>query len=75
MEWGIKADEDKLQCKCFKALDEIYKAVEEHICDTLYEAAILQVIAQDQLLKYEKGCPSQFLGWQLYPNDGHIVHW
>ena len=52
-EWGNKTDEDKLQYKCFKALEEVCKAAEEHIRDTLCTSATLQLIAQEQLSKYK----------------------
>ena len=50
-EWGNKTDEDKLQYKYFKALEEVCKAVEEHIHDTLRVSPTLQLIAQEQLSK------------------------
>ena len=30
-EWGIKSDEDKLQHKCVRALEEVLRALEDHI--------------------------------------------
>ena len=53
-EWGSKTDEDKLQFKCFKALDEVCRAIEEHIRDCFRRCATLQLIAQNQLTKCKK---------------------
>ena len=53
-EWGSKTDEDKLQFKCQKALDEVCKAVEEHIRDCFRQCATLQLIAHNQLSKSKR---------------------
>ena len=54
VEWGSKMDEDKLQLKCLKALDEVCKAIEEHIRDCFRRCATLQLIEQNQLSKCKK---------------------
>ena len=53
-DWGIKSDEDKLQYKCFRALDEVCNALEDHIRDTLGNSAQMQLIAMNLLSKCKK---------------------
>ena len=53
-DWGIKSDEDKLQYKCFRALEEVCNALEDHIRDTLGNSAQMQLIAMNLLSKCKK---------------------
>ena len=50
-EWGIKSDEDGLQYKCIHALEEVCKALDDHIRDSLRGSAVLQLAAMEQLAK------------------------
>ena len=53
-DWGIKSDEDKLQYKCFRALEEVCSALEDHIRDTLGNSAQMQLIAMNLLSKCKR---------------------
>ena len=53
-DWGIKSDEDKLQYKCFCALEEVCNTLEDHICDTLGNSAQMQLLAMNLLSKCKK---------------------
>ena len=53
-EWGIKSDEDGLQFKCIHALEEVCKALDDHIRDSLRGSAILQLAAMEQLAKCKR---------------------
>ena len=50
-EWGIKSDEDGLQYKCIHTLEEVCKALDDHIRDSLCGSAVLQLAAIEQLAK------------------------
>ena len=53
-EWGTKTDEDKLQYKCSKALQEVCRAIEDHIRDALRNSPTLQLIASNLLAKSKR---------------------
>ena len=53
-EWGIKSDEDGLQFKCIHALEEVCKALDDHIRDSLRGSAVLQLAAMEQLAKCKR---------------------
>ena len=53
-EWGVKSDKDKLQYKCFRALEEVSSALEDHIRDSLGNSAQLQLVAMNLLSKCKK---------------------
>ena len=59
-EWGIKSDEDGLQFKCIHALEEVCKALDDHIRDSLRGSAILQLAAMEQLAKCKRVVTSIF---------------
>ena len=53
-EWGTKTDEDKLQYKCSRALQEVCRAIEDHIRDALRRSPVLQLIASNLLAKSKR---------------------
>ena len=59
-EWGIKSDEDGLQFKCIHALEEVCKALDDHIRDSLRSSAVLQLAAMEQLAKCKRVVTSVF---------------
>ena len=54
VEWGTKTDEDKLQYKCSRALQEVCRAIEDHIRDALRRSPVLQLIASNLLTKSKR---------------------
>ena len=54
VDWGIKSDEDKLQYKYFRALEEVCNALEDYIHDTFVNSAQMQLIAMNLLSKCKK---------------------
>ena len=53
-EWGIKSDEDGLQFKCIHVLEEVCKALDDHIRDSLRGSAVLQLTEMEQLAKCKR---------------------